>query len=146
MVVFGMSGLYKNNSRGTAFTVNGVTKTNVFQQDWMFAPNDNSALFTSVTVTTGGLLIDETPIGLQDDLSPNMEPDFNGIQLQAVSLDPVTITPTYSGGNLTLNWANYGSLLSATNVSGPWVPVTGAVSPFQVSTTNAATFFRVQIH
>lgn len=145
LVVFGMSGTYLNNSRGTAFTVNGVTKSNVFQQDWMFAPNDNSAVFSNVQVTSGWLFIEETPIGLQDDLSPNMEPDFNGIQLQAVSLDPVTVTSSYGGGILTLSWANYGTLLSATNLAGPWVPVTGAVSPFPVSTTNAATFFRVTI-
>jgi len=146
MVVFGMSGTYLNNSRGTQFTINGVSKDNVFQQDWMFAPGDNSALFESVHVTDGGLLITETPIGTQNDSSPNMEPDFNGVQIQAVSLDPVTITPFYSGGSLTLNWANYGTLLSATNLAGPWAPVTGAASPFQVSTTNAAAFFRVQIH
>ena len=147
LVVFGMSGTYLDNSRGTEFTVNGVSVDNVFQQDWMFAPGDNSALFTNVHVTNGGLLITETPIGLQSDgVTPNTEPDFNGAQVQAVSLDPVTITPAYSGGNLTLSWANYGTLLSATNLAGPWVPVTGAVSPFQAGTTNAAKFFRVQIH
>ena len=146
LVVFGMSGTYLDNSRGTEFTVNGVSVDNVFQQDWMFAPGDNSAVFTNVHVTNGGLLITETPIGLQSDSTPNGEPDFNGAQLQAVSLDPVTITPAYSGGNLTLSWANYGTLLGATNLAGPWVPVTGAVSPFQVSTTNAAAFYRVKIH
>jgi hypothetical protein len=147
LVVFGMSGTYLDNSRGTEFTVNGVSVDNVFQQDWMFAPGDNSALFTNVHVTNGGLLITETPIGLQSDgVTPNAETDFNGAQIQAVSLDPVTITPAYSGGNLTLSWANYGTLLSATNLAGPWMPVTGAVTPFQVSTTNAAAFYRVKIH
>ena len=145
MVVFGMSGLYLNNSRGTAFTINGMTRSNVFQQDWMFAPGDNSAVFENVQITNGGFLIEETPIGLQDDLSPNTEPDFNGLQLQAISLDPVTVTSSYSGGILTLSWANYGTLLSATNLAGPWAPVPGALSPFPVSTTNAAMFFRITI-
>jgi hypothetical protein len=144
LAVFGMSGTYLNGSRGTAFTVNGVTKSNVFQQDWMFAPNDNTALFTNVQVTQGWLLLEETPIGMNGE-NPNTEPDFNGVQIQAVSLDPVTVTSSYSDGTLTLSWANYGTLLSATNVTGPWVPVAGAVSPFPVSTTNPATFFRVTI-
>ena len=60
---------------------------------------------------------------------------------------PVTLTTTVSGSALTLNWANYGTLLSATNLAGPWVPVTGAVSPFTIGTTNAAAeFFRIKIH
>ena len=147
LVLFGAAGTYLDDSRGTEFTVNGVSQDNVFQQDWMFAPGDNSALFTNVHVTDGGLLINETGIGLQSDgVTPNTEPDFNGAQLQAVSLDPVRITSTVSGGALTLNWANYGTLLSATNLAGPWVPVAGGMSPFVISTTNAAEFFRVKIH
>jgi hypothetical protein len=30
-------------------------------------------------------------------------------------------------------------------VAGSWVPVAGAVSPFQASATNNATFFRVKL-
>jgi len=146
LVVFGMAGTYLDDSRGTEFTVNGVSQDNVFQQDWMFAPSDNSALFTNVQVSNGGLLVTETPIGTNSGSTPNTEPDFNGAQLQAVSLDPVTITPVIIGGNLMLSWANYGTLMSATNLAGPWVPVTGAVSPFQASPTNAAEFFRIKLH
>jgi len=147
LVVFGMSGTYLDDSRGTEFTVNGVSQDNVFQQDWMFAPGDNSALFTNVHVTNGGLLINETPIGLQSDgVTPNAEPDFNGAQLQAVSLDPVSLASTVSGSGLTLEWANYGTLLSATNLAGPWEPEAGAISPYVVSPTNAIKFFRVKIH
>jgi hypothetical protein len=147
LVVFGMSGTYLDASRGTEFTVNGVSQVNVFQQDWMFAPGDNSALFTNVHVTNGGLLINETAIGLQSDgVTPNTEPDFNGAQLQAVSLDPVNLASTVSGSGLTLNWANYGTLLSATNLAGPWGPELGAISPYVVSPTNATKFFRVKIH
>lgn len=148
LVVFGISGTYLDDSRGTEFTVNGVSQDNVFQQDYMFAPGDNSALFTNVQVTNGGLLIAETAIGLQSDgVTANTECDFNGAQIQAVSLDPVSVSATVSGSALTLNWANYGTLMSATNLAGPWGPVTGAVSPFVVSTTNAAAmFFSVKIH
>jgi hypothetical protein len=147
LVVFGMSGTYLDNSRGTRFTVNGVSKDNVFQQDVLFAPGDNSALFENVHVTSGGLLIDETPIGYQSDgVTLNTEPDFNGAQIQAVSLDPVTLTASSLRGSLTLSWANYGTLLSATNLAGPWGPEAGALSPFSVNPTNAAKFFRVKIH
>jgi hypothetical protein len=148
LVVYGISGTYLDDSRGTEFTVNGVSQDNVYQQDYYFAPGDNSALFENIRVSNGGLSVGETPIGLQSDgVTPNTEPDFNGAQLQAVSLDPVNITSTVSGSALTLNWANYGTLMSATNLAGPWAPVTGAVSPFVVSTTNAvAEFFSVKIH
>jgi hypothetical protein len=145
LVVFGLAGTYEDDSRGTAFTVDGVTETNAFQQDLLFAPGDNSALFTNVVVTNGVLVIDETPIGTQSDGTSNGEPDFNGVQIQAVSLNPVVLTPTYSGGWLTLSWPS-GTLVTATNLmTGPWVPVTGAASPFQVSATNSAAFFRVLV-
>jgi hypothetical protein len=147
LVVYGISGTYQDDSRGTEFTVNGVSEDNVFQQDFIFAPGDNTALFDNVRVSNGGLMVNETPIGLLSNGNPNTEPDFNGAQIQAVSLDPVSITSTVSGSALTLNWANYGTLMSATNVAGPWVPVPGAVSPFVVSTTNTAVeFFQVKVH
>lgn len=147
IVVYGMAGTYLDNSRGTSFTINGVTINNVFQQDWMFAPGDNSAVFANVVVSNGGLLIDDEPTGLQSDSTANPDADFNGLQIQAVSIDTVVLTNTYSGGShgtLTLSWPS-GTLVSATNVAGPWVPVAGAVSPFQAGATNSATFFRVKL-
>ena len=145
LVVFGMAGMYLNDSRGTEFTVNGVSKDNIFKQDSIFAPGDNTALFQNVAVTNGSLLVTETPIGTNPDSTPNMEPDFNGVQLQAVSLDPVTITPVFSGGNLTLSWGNYGTLMSSTNVAGPWAPMTSNASPVQINPTNSARFFRIML-
>ena len=90
----------------------------------------------------------EAPTGLQSDGSANGEPDFNGAQLQAVSIDPVTLTQGVNGsGQLTLTWANYGTLMTSSNLAtGSWTPVAGAVSPFTISPTNAAGFYRVQIH
>ena len=147
LVVFGLAGTYQDTNRGTAFTVNGITINNVFQQDWMFAPGDNTALFANVVVSDGSIVIGETPTGTQSDGSANGEPDFNGVQIQAVSIDTVVLTNTYSGGSggtLTLSWPS-GTLVSATNLLGPWVPVAGAASPFQVSVTNKAEFFRVKV-
>lgn len=54
------------------------------------------------------------------------------------------LSESWSGGHLNLNW-NYGSLWGSTNLTGPWVPVTGATSPYTVPTTNAAEFFRVRV-
>lgn len=63
-------------------------------------------------------------------------------QLYSAGAPQIQFSGSRSGGNLNLNW-NYGGLLESTNVTGPWVPVTGATSPYTVPTTNAAEFFRV---
>jgi hypothetical protein len=143
LAVFSINGAGGNGTRGTTFTVNGVSQSLVNVQDKVFVYGDNTALFENVVVTNGALelAVDPNPDG-------GNEWDLNGVQLQAVSLDPVKITPVFDrgSGNLSLSWANYGTLLSATNLAGPWVAETGAVSPVQVSPTNAAKFFRVKIH
>jgi hypothetical protein len=53
------------------------------------------------------------------------------------------ITMTNSAGNLVLSWPQ-GTLLSSTNVAGPYLPVAGASSPYTVSKTTPKQFFRVQ--
>jgi hypothetical protein len=57
---------------------------------------------------------------------------------------PVTVYLTPSGANLQLTWSS-GTLLEATNVTGPWVTNLTATSPFVVSPTNAQMFFRVRV-
>jgi hypothetical protein len=47
-----------------------------------------------------------------------------------------------TGAGLNLNWPQ-GTLFQATNLSGPWSAVTNAASPFTMTPTNAAGFFRV---
>ena len=58
---------------------------------------------------------------------------------------PVTlkIVPAGTGTNLTLTWLQ-GSLLQATNVTGPWTTNTTA-SPYTVVPTNAQMYFRVRV-
>jgi hypothetical protein len=53
---------------------------------------------------------------------------------------------SYSGGVLTLSWPR-GTLVSATSLSGPWTPVVGATSPYQVTPTLGAhmVFYRVRV-
>jgi hypothetical protein len=41
-------------------------------------------------------------------------------------------------------WNGAGTLLQATNLTGPWVTNNSAVSPLMVTTTNAAQFYRVE--
>jgi hypothetical protein len=148
LAVYGMSGSIIGSQGathvGTTFSVNGLSQNLVNAQDVMFAQGDNTALFTGIAVTNGSLNLAVIP-----NPYPGTEWDFNGVQLQAVNLAPVVITTALGGSgssqNLTLTWANYGTLMSATNLAGPWVPVTGAISPFVVSTTNTAEFFSVKL-
>ncbi len=53
------------------------------------------------------------------------------------------ITTTNSAGNLVLSWPE-GTLLSSTNVQGPYSVVVGATSPYTVSKTTPQQFYRVQ--
>jgi hypothetical protein len=48
-----------------------------------------------------------------------------------------------SGGNLLLNWT-YGTLLQATNLTGPWTTNT-ATSPYTVTPTGPKEFYRLQL-
>jgi hypothetical protein len=47
-----------------------------------------------------------------------------------------------AGAGFNLNWPQ-GTLFQATNLAGPWSTITNAASPFAVTPTNAAGFFRV---
>ena len=64
----------------------------------------------------------------------------------AVGVTPppeVTMFFNFSGSSLELSWSQ-GTLLEATNVTGPWTTNT-ATSPFTVSPTEARKFYRVQV-
>ena len=56
-----------------------------------------------------------------------------------------SVTPGTGGspGQLVITWP-YGSLLEATNVAGPWITNGTAASPFTVTMTNSAEFYKVQ--
>ena len=61
------------------------------------------------------------------------------IDLQA---GPPQISGMLSGKNLVVTYA--GTLLSSTNVTGPYAPVAGAASPFTIPITNSSQFYRAQ--
>ncbi len=74
---------------------------------------------------------------------------LNSNQIQAlyqagVSLPSVGLTLLNATGNAPqLNW-NYGTLQSATNVTGPYMDVTNVTPPYSVPLTNGQQFFRIR--
>jgi hypothetical protein len=56
---------------------------------------------------------------------------------------PVTLGFGFSGGSLQLSWSN-GTLLQATNVTGPWI-TNNAASPLTVTPTGSKMFYRVKV-
>lgn len=51
---------------------------------------------------------------------------------------------SYSGGLLTLAWSGNGTLLQATNVSGPWLANPAATSPYRTNPASPAMFYRLR--
>jgi hypothetical protein len=57
-------------------------------------------------------------------------------------LDDVSVNMQTAGVNLNLTWSQ-GTLLQATNLSGPWLRASSSASPFLVTPTNESMFYRV---
>jgi hypothetical protein len=71
-------------------------------------------------------------------------PPVQAIYQAATILLPVTITLATPGNSqMQLNWS-YGTLQSATNVTGPYNDITNTFPPFIIPITNAQQFFRVR--
>jgi hypothetical protein len=77
----------------------------------------------------------------------------NVVNAVASSVATVTVPPAqfsppalFNGTNLVLNWSGGGMLESATNLTGSWIVVTNAVSPFTnlIGPNEPQMFFRVQ--
>jgi hypothetical protein len=56
---------------------------------------------------------------------------------------PVILSLARNGANLQLTWPGGGTLLQATNVTGPWITNASATSPYTVTATNSQQFFRI---
>ena len=104
--------------------------------------NVNFVVFSNVHVSGGTLSVDVEP----NSGGGSTEADFNGAQIQLVSLDAVALTNIVSGSNMTLTWPGTGTLQTSTNLLGPWIPI-NAPSPVTVpvATTNSAQFYRVKV-
>ena len=59
------------------------------------------------------------------------------------NLGAFPFTMTGSGASNQINWT-LGTLLSSTNVAGPYTPVPGATSPFTMPLTGTSQFYRIQ--
>ena len=132
--------------RAVSFTVltNGVsagTQILTNQQDLVFLPNDNTAVFTNLVVRDQRLEVDVNfaPTAAYTNTLSG-EGGFNGAQLQLIQYEPYPVI-NCSNGTCVLTWVG-GGLYSATNVSGPWV-TNPAVSPFTFAPTEAVRFFRI---
>jgi hypothetical protein len=123
----------------------------------------DGALNNSGTATGGGVVgntSDDVFLGGDPDytLVGNNQRYFAGAIAQAAfftnalsaghvqQLYNTAITPTVAmargmGSNVMITYS--GTLLSSTNVAGPYLPVTNATSPYTILTTNAQQFFRV---
>jgi glucose/arabinose dehydrogenase len=62
-------------------------------------------------------------------------------QIKSLVLPPVTVTR--SGGEVELTWS-FGTLQSASNVTGPWEDVNNATSPYSVDAGQSPRFFRTR--
>jgi hypothetical protein len=62
-----------------------------------------------------------------------------------VAVTAVTLGIAPSGTNIVISWQS-GTLLEATNLLGPWITNTTAVSPFSVAATNQSEFFKILIN
>ena len=137
LALYGCVGSWLN--RAIQFTVltNGVSAGTVAmtnQQDLLFAPNDNTAVFTNLIVLNGKLEVD---IAAWPAPAPNTnatECEFNGAQLELIKTAPYI-------SSLSNNTLTYGAggLYTATNVLGPWTPLTNA-SPYSINPTGVMRF------
>jgi hypothetical protein len=96
---------------------------------------DNVALF-STALNDGGVAVGQAAAPGSD--------IYQLFQQGAVSFAPAQISAALSGANsLVLNWVGTNILESATNVTGPWAPVTTNAGPYTVNVTaQPQAFFR----
>ncbi len=132
------------NQPGQSAVLSGaINGTNTLSTRDSFALGDNYAQNQSAKPDATGALV----VQIAND--PNQTPygTFNGVQLQdnLVSVPSVRLTVQRSGANLLLSWPQ-GTLLQATNVAGPYLPVSGnPPSPYTAVPTGAQRFYRVQV-
>ncbi len=99
----------------------------------LFGDPDLSGSIDEIRVWKGAL--SPAQVAATDFAGPTSVPNFN-----------LTLSAHLSGNNLILNWSA-GTLLEATNVTGPWTPTLGAAPPsYSVPISGAPRkFYRVQV-
>jgi len=97
---------------------------------------------TSGRVFTG--TIDEVSIIPQALTTAQIQSLYQVGQSGSQTVGGIGLKIVKSAGAITVTW-NYGTLLQAPSLGGPWTPVAGATSPYTPLATGGAMFYRVQL-
>ncbi len=82
-----------------------------------------------------------TDMTIQQNLPTSGNGNTQAVVVRALTAPPPAITR--SGSTLQLSWP-YGTLLQATNITGPWTPNT-ASSPVSITPTLPTMFYKIQL-
>jgi hypothetical protein len=135
-------GVYMFNASGVQYTNNAIAHdTEEFGVAWHIGSdaadgNDGDRTFPGSISSVGVYL---------SALTSNQLTTLYGVGAGTAVIPP-TVTlyiAKATAGDVTLTWSA-GSLVQATNLIGPWITNTAAVSPYTVAVTNTQTFFEVK--
>jgi alpha-galactosidase len=126
--------VYLINTNGAQSATNSLSHANQAFADSGTIGTDNYA----PTARTFNGVLDEVAV-YNRALAPSQIQQLfdNGHQLPQVQMGLQK-----TGGGLRLNWPQ-GTLLQTTNLTGPWLAITNAASPFAVTPTNPAGFYQI---
>jgi len=114
-----------------------MSATAVPTQDTSFVEGNNYVVFSDVTVNNASLA------GTVTATDGKAYGSLNGAQVQYLGPSvTVELTPVTSG-KFQLQWSQ-GTLLQATNLTGPWVTNTAA-SPYTITPGGPQMFYRVKV-
>jgi hypothetical protein len=105
--------------------------------------NGNPRLYAG-DITLTNLASEATNINLTWDAANSAGSVGAIFAVSGVAVQPVSIGIALSGGQVILTWP-FGRLLEATNLSGPWITNSAALSPYAVAPNGTSGFFRVQM-
>ena len=128
--LFGIDNRVPENGRRSNFQ----DPANPLDTSATFAMGDKVYIIGTFTATNADMTIQQNL--LDSGGSGNLSGVVVRILAPTLGLQP-------SGSNLQLTWA-YGTLLQATNITGPWT-TNIATSPYTVTPTGPQMFFRVQV-
>jgi len=88
-------------------------------------------------------MIDEVSI-FQQALTFSQMQNLYQVAQEGLTANGIGLSIKNSGSQIVVNW-NYGALLQATSLNGPWTPVANAISPYTVATAGAPVFYIVKL-
>jgi len=136
IVVFSCNGTESSTAdAGAHITLGGITQTALPTQDTSFVQGNNYVVFSGLVVTNASLTGTISPVAGKSYGS------LNGAQVQYLGPNVVLQMGAFSGGSFQLQWTA-GTLLEATNLTGPWT-TNSATSPYTVVPTAPRKFYRL---